>query len=385
MSIQAHVTTFLDEFVALRHDLHAHPEIGFEEIRTSDIVANLLSGLGYKVHRGLAKTGVVGVLTGKAGGRTIGLRADMDALPMHEETGLAYASTVPGVFHGCGHDGHTTILLAAARYLAETRNFSGTAVLIFQPAEEGLGGARAMIADGLFEKFPCDEIYALHNMPDGPRGRVSVRTGPAMAAADFFDVRVKGRGGHAAFPHNVVDPVIAANAFMQAAQTIVSRNIDPLAPFVLSFTRMLSGSAHNIIADDVEISGTMRAFSNEARALARRRFEEIAAGIGAAFNVEITTDIRDIFSVLINTPACSTAIADAAAELFGEDAVHRDAPPLLASEDFADMLQHAPGAYIWLSQAPGPGVHNPSYRFDDEIIPLGAALLVRTLERRSTF
>jgi len=245
MSPLDRISSYLDELISIRHDLHAHPELGFEEERTSGIVAERLAAWGFEVHRGIGKTGVVGLLRGKgSSGRRIGLRADMDALPIEEMTNLAYRSTNPGTMHACGHDGHTTMLLGAARYLAETRTFGGTAVLIFQPAEEGLRGARAMIADGLFERFPCDEVYGLHNAPNGPHGLISVRPGPAMAAADFFDIRITGRGAHGAHPHQGIDPTVVALTLGQAMQTIVSRNADPRAAVVVSITQIHGGSAY---------------------------------------------------------------------------------------------------------------------------------------------
>ena len=273
---------FADELTAIRRDLHAHPEIGFEEVRTSGIVADKLTQWGIEVHRGLGGTGVVGVLKGKGtGGKRIGLRADMDALPMEENTNLKWRSTIPGRFHGCGHDGHTTMLLGTARYLAETRNFDGTVHFIFQPAEEGLGGARAMIKDGLFEKFPCDEIYGLHNAPDLNHGEIAILPGPAMAGADFFDITINGYGAHGAMPERSKDPVVIAMTLGQALQTIVSRNVDPLKPAVLSITQIHAGSAYNVIPGEAKLCGTVRAFADEVRALIRERMRAICAGIAA--------------------------------------------------------------------------------------------------------
>jgi len=384
MNVLDRISGHQDELVALRRDFHAHPEIGFEEERTARIVAERLAGWGIEVHRGIGRTGVVGVLQGRGdNGRRIGLRADMDALPIEEATDLPYRSRNPGRMHACGHDGHTTMLLGAARYLAETRDFDGAAVLIFQPAEEGLGGARAMLADGLFQRFPCDEIYGLHNSPDGPRGKISLRSGPAMASADFFDIAIKGRGAHGAHPHEAIDPAVVAMTLGQALQTIVSRNADPLKTVVLSITQIHAGSAYNVIPDGAHLAGTVRTFDQELRELVRRRIGEIAAGVGAAFGATIAVEIRDVFSVLQNHPEQTAALAEVACELFGAKQVDQDAPPKMGSEDFADMLQVVPGAYLWLGQAPGPALHNPSYDFDDEILPLGAALLARAVERRS--
>ncbi|WP_046866098.1 M20 aminoacylase family protein [Microvirga massiliensis] len=379
------ISSYLDELVAIRHDLHAHPETGFEEERTSGIVAERLAAWGIVVHRGIGKTGVVGVLQGRGSStRRIGLRADMDALPIQEATNLPYRSRTIGKMHACGHDGHTTMLLGAARYLAETRAFEGTAIFIFQPAEEGLGGARAMIADGLFQRFPCDEIYGLHNSPEGPHGRVSLRAGAAMAAADFFDLRITGRGAHGAYPHQAVDPGVIAFTLGQAIQTIVSRNADPLKALVVSITQVHGGSAYNVIPEAMHLAGTVRTFDDHLRELAGVRLREIAAGIAKAFNATIEVEIKDIFSVLRNHEEQTAAAARVATELFGSSNVDRDATPQMASEDFADMLHAVPGAYIWLGQTPGPALHNESYNFDDTVIPIGASLLARLVETRST-
>jgi len=379
------ISGFADDLVAIRRDLHAHPELGLQEERTSSVVARLLAEWGIEVHRGVGKTGVVGVLRGRGGNyRRIGLRADMDALPIEEIVDVPHKSKVPGVMHACGHDGHTTMLLGAARYLAETRAFDGTAVFIFQPAEEGLGGARAMLADGLFERFPCDEVYALHNLPDGPRGRVSMKPGAAMAGADFFDIRITGRGAHGAYPHKSVDPSVVAVCMAQAMQTIVSRNADPLHAVVVSITQIHAGSAYNVIPETAQISGTVRAFDDAARALVRTRVRELASGIGAAFGASVEVEIRDIFSVLKNHDEQIAAVGTAATELFGTENVTWLEQPRLGSEDFADMLQAVPGAYVWLGQTPGPGLHNPAYQFDDAILPMGAALLARMVETRSS-
>jgi amidohydrolase len=384
MTVLDRISAYTDDLVALRRDLHANPELGFTEERTSSIVARLLTDWGIEVHRGIGKTGVVGVLQGRGGNyRRIGLRADMDALPIEEVADVPYRSTTPGLMHACGHDGHTTMLLGAARYLAETRSFDGTAVFIFQPAEEGLGGARAMLAEGLFERFPCDEIYALHNLPDGPRGRVALKAGPAMAGADFFDIRITGRGAHGAYPHKSVDPTMVAVNMAQAMQTIVSRNADPLHAVVVSITQIHAGSAYNVIPETAQLSGTIRLFDDSARALVRTRMRELAAGLGAAFGASVEVEIRDVFSVLNNHDEQTAAIGAAAADLFGQDNVVWLEEPRMGSEDFADMLQIVPGAYVWLGQAPGPGLHNPAYQFDDAILPLGAALLARMVETRS--
>jgi hippurate hydrolase len=383
MSLIEPIVAGTDDLVAWRRDFHAHPEIGFQEVRTSGIVAEKLAAWGIEVHRGIGKTGVVGVLKGSGGnGRRIGLRADMDALPMDEATNLPYRSQNPGVFHGCGHDGHTTMLLGAARYLAATRNFDGTVVFIFQPAEEGLGGARAMLADGLFERFPCDEIYGLHNSPIGPAGGVGVRVGAAMAAADFFDLTITGRGAHGAKPHHSIDPTMVAVTLAQALQTIVSRNVDPLKATVVTVTQIHAGTAYNVIPDSAVLSGTTRTFDTKMRELVRARMRELAAGLARAFGATIDVDIRDGFSVLENSQPHVDVVAEVAREVVG--AVDLTPPPNMASEDFADMLHAVPGAYFWLGTKPGPMLHNPSYLFDDDVLPVGASMLARIAERRAT-
>jgi len=383
MALIERIKGYQDELVAIRHDLHEHPEIGFEEHRTSDIVAKLLDSWGIDVHRGLGGTGVVGELKGKHNGnKRIGLRADMDALPILEQTGLPYASKHPGKMHACGHDGHTTILLGAARYLAETRNFAGTAVFVFQPAEEGLGGARAMLKDGLFEKFPCDEIYGLHNAPNRMPGRVSVFPGAAMAGADFFDIVVKGSGSHGARPQESRDPIMAATAIAQALQTIVSRNVHPQQAAVVSVTQIHAGAAYNVIPAEAKLSGTIRAFSDSVRALAKKRMTEIATGIASAFDVQVAVDLRDVFTVLENHPEQTDAYAEAAREIAGADNVSTKPEPVMGSEDFADMLRAIPGAYCWIGHSGEKPVHNPEYTFDDAMIPLGASVMARIVEKR---
>jgi amidohydrolase len=375
------IDAFADELTAIRRDLHAHPEIGFEEVRTSGIVAEKLAQWGIEVHRGLGGSGVVGVLKGN-GTRRIGLRADMDALPMDENTNLKWRSTIPGRFHGCGHDGHTTILLGTARYLAETRNFDGTVHFIFQPAEEGLGGARAMIKDGLFEKFPCDEIYGLHNAPDLNHGELAILPGPAMAGADFFDITINGYGAHGAMPERSKDPIVIAMAVVQALQSIVSRNVIPTEAAVVSVTQIHAGSAYNVIPGEAKLAGTMRAFSDEVRALMRERMRAICAGMAAAFQVEIEVDIRDIFSVLVNQEEHSRVVAEVAKTVVGSVNVKTRAQPKMGSEDFADMLQAAPGAYFWLGHDGSVPVHNPAFTLDDKILPVGASMFARIIETR---
>jgi hippurate hydrolase len=377
------IQAFADDLTAIRRDFHAHPEIGFEEVRTSGVVADKLSAMGMEVHRGIGRTGVVGVLHGRGGpGRRIGLRADMDALPIEETTNLPWRSTIPGRMHACGHDGHTTMLLGAARYLAETRDFRGTAVFVFQPAEEGLGGARAMLADGLFERFPCDEIYGLHNSPYLEPNEIAVWPGEAMAGADFFDIRIRGAGAHGAMPHMSRDAVVVATTLAQALQTIVSRNADPLQSAVLSVTQIHSGSAYNVIPEEATLAGTTRFFSPEIGALMRDRMRAIAAGIATAFAVEIDVETRPIFDVLVNGEGEAAAAAAAAREIVGAEKVITEPRPMMGSEDFADMLQRTPGAYCYVGHAGTVPLHNPGFVLDDAILPVGASLLARIVETR---
>ncbi|AOG07470.1 M20 aminoacylase family protein [Bosea sp. RAC05] len=378
------IEAFTDELVAIRRDLHAHPEIGFEEVRTSGIVAEKLAAWGIEVHRGIGGTGVVGILEGTGGpGRRIGLRADMDALPMDEITNLPWRSTIPGRMHACGHDGHTTMLLGAARYLAENRGFAGTAIFVFQPAEEGLGGARAMLADNLFERFPCDEIYGIHNAPNLDPGQIAVFPGPAMAGADFFDIKITGKGSHGAMPHVGRDPVIVAISLAAALQTIVSRNADPREAAVLSITQIHAGSAYNVIPEEAVLAGTVRTFSPEIAKLIRERMREICAGMALTFGVQIDIDIRGIFDVLVNHPEQAVATAAVATEIVGAGNVLTEPKPVMGSEDFADMLRMVPGAYAWVGHAGSVPVHNPAFVLDDGILPIGASLLARLVETRS--
>ncbi|WP_342711927.1 M20 aminoacylase family protein [Bradyrhizobium sp. B124] len=377
------IDSFADELTAIRRDLHAHPEIGFEEVRTSGIVADKLTSWGIEVHRGLGGTGVVGVLKGKGNSsKKIGLRADMDALPMEENTNLKWRSTIPGRFHGCGHDGHTTMLLGSARYLAETRNFDGTVHFIFQPAEEGLGGARAMIKDGLFKQFPCDEVYGLHNAPDLNHGEIAILPGPAMAAADFFDIRIQGYGAHGAMPERSKDAVVIAMTLGQALQSIVSRNVDPLQAAVLSITQIHSGSAYNVIPGEAWMCGTVRCFSDEIRELIRKRMREIAAGFAVAYGAEISVEIRDGFSVLVNQEEQSRVVEEVARTVVDPAKVITRSTPKMGSEDFADMMQAIPGAYFWVGHDGSVPVHNPGYVLDDKILPIGASMFARIIEKR---
>ena len=313
----------------------------------------------------------------------IGLRADMDALPMAEATALPHQSIKPGVFHGCGHDGHTTMLLGAAQHLARTREFSGEVALIFQPAEEGLNGARAMIEDGLFKRFPCDEVYALHNWPNAPLGEVSVRLGAAMAGSDNFDIVIKGRGSHGAQPEKSIDPVMVAVNMAQAMQTIVSRNVDPMRSAILSITKVEAGSAYNVIADSARLGGTLRTFDEDVRDLCVRRMREIAAGVGAAFGAHVEVDVRRGYHVLRNNDACARAALDIAAGVVGASNAIFAKDPCGGSEDFAEMLNVTPGAYLFVGQGESAALHNPAYDFNDALTPIGASLLARIAEERT--
>ena len=384
MNIFPAIADSADELRAIFEDLHAHPEIGFTETRTAEIVARKLQEIGVdEVHTGVAKTGVVALIKGKGGGnRRVGLRADMDALPIHEQTNLPYASKSPGVMHACGHDGHTTMLLGAAKHLAETRNFDGTAVLIFQPAEEGLGGARGMLADGLFERFPCDEVYSMHNHPSGEPNKVSICKGTAMAGASFFDIRIQGKGSHAAMPHQSRDPLVVASALVGQLQTILSRSVPPQDACVVSVTQFHAGSAYNVVPDTATLAGTIRYLNDQICELAEYRLREICKGLAIAHDVEIEVDLRNIFNPLVNDAELSDAYLEAAADIVGSDHVTDQAAPGTGSEDFADMLQIVPGAYCRVGHSGTTALHNPGFVLDPEILPVGASILARVVERR---
>ncbi|NYT60163.1 amidohydrolase [Alcaligenaceae bacterium] len=382
------ISLFHDDLTSLRRDIHAHPELGFKERRTSDLVANSLAALGYQVHRGVGKTGVVGVLEGRrnTSGRSIGLRADMDALPILEQTDAAHASTHTGVMHACGHDGHTAVLLGAARYLAETRNFNGKVVLIFQPAEEGMGGAQAMLDDGLFDRFPCDAIYALHNWPGLPAGTIGVNPGPAMAAADHFEIHIEGRGGHGAHAYQTNDPVVIAAQLITALQTIVSRNVPATDAAVITVASVNAGSlpAMNVIPRDARMSGTVRTFSPVVQAQIERRMQEVVDGIASTFQAKIELKYHHLFPATINTPEHAKLVTDVATELFGADQVVPDLVPSMGSEDFSVMLLQRPGAYFRLGQGgaeAGRVLHSATFDFNDAVIPVGSAVFCRLVER----
>jgi amidohydrolase len=378
------IADLLPELIALRRDLHAHPELAFQEHRTAGIVAATLRQIGLEVHEGLGGTGVVGVLRCGSSGRSVGLRADMDALPIVEQGERPHISRFAGVHHGCGHDGHTAMLLGAARQLARTKRFDGTVHFIFQPAEEGRGGARAMVQDGLFERFACDAVYALHNWPELPLGSAQTRPGPIMAAADRFDIVVRGRGGHAAQPHRTPDAVLAASELVCQLHTITSRRIPPTENAVLSVTRISGGQSHNVLPSAVELTGTVRSFDAAVQDAIEQSIRQIAAGVAQASGTGVDVEYLRYYPVTVNTPA-QAAIALQAAERAGLHA-STAASPAFTSEDFAFMLQARPGAYLWLGQgaqggqAPMPPLHHPSYDFNDQALPLGIAWFVAVAE-----
>ena len=382
-SMLAAMSALAAEMRTIRHDIHRHPELGFKERRTSALVADRLRAWGIAAHEGIGQTGVVGVLNAGSSTRAIGLRADMDALPIQETTGVPHASIHQGVSHSCGHDGHTTMLLCAARYLAETRRFNGRIQLIFQPAEEGQAGAQAMIDDGLFERFPCAEIYALHNWPSLPAGTVATRPGPMMAAADRFDIIVRGAGGHAALPHLTADTILCAAQIVTGANTLVARRIDPNAAAVLSITCIHGGSAHNVLPSEVKLTGTVRTFDPVIQDRIEASLRELVEGTAKAAGCTASVEYVRYYPATINDAQCAQHVLETSSALFGR-ALVPDAPAA-TSEDFAFMLQKVPGAYVWLGQgsnAHTASLHHPSYDFNDEVLPIGAALLAALAERR---
>ena len=384
MKILPEIEKISEDLTSIYKDLHQHPELGFEEIRTSKIVQQKLSEFGVdELHSKIGKTGVVAIINGKNNdGRTIGVRADMDALPIEETTNLNYSSKTPGKMHACGHDGHTTMLLGAAKHLCATRNFKGKAILIFQPAEEGLGGARKMLEEGLFEKFPCDEIYGIHNSPNGHHGEVSICQGKAMAGAAFFDVTINAKGSHAAMPHQSIDPIIISSTLISQIQTIVSRNIHPLENVVLSITQVHAGSAYNVIPESTVLAGTIRYFSDEAYSLVEDRFKTICQGLEKTYGVEVNIDLRNTFDVLFNDSKLSEQYMDAAEKIVGKDNIIRNATPATGSEDFADMLKHVKGAYCRIGHSGTEPLHSPKFVFDTNIIPIGASILATLVENQ---
>ena len=386
-----HIRRYHPELTAFRRDLHAHPELAFEEARTSQRVADQLAGWGIEVHRGLAKTGLVGVIPGrKSSARGVGLRADMDCLPMHETAVRPHKSQNEGRMHACGHDGHTTMLLGAARYLSETRAFEGTAYVIFQPAEEHGGGGNVMVQEGLFQRFPVDQVYALHNWPGLAAGRIAVRAGAILAATDEIRIEVRGMGGHAAMPHLGVDPVVAAAHIITALQTIASRNVSPLDAIVVSVCSMETSQlgTFNVIPDAVKLVGTVRAFRPETQTLAEKRIREIAAAVASGLGASAQVEYIRGYPATVNTQTEAELAARVGERIFGRDNVVREFDPAMGGEDFSYMLQARPGAYVLLGQGGEPSgcyLHNPNYDFNDDVIPLGAGYLAALAEEALPF
>jgi amidohydrolase len=382
MPIVNRVADLHDEITAWRRDLHAHPELQYDVHRTAGVVSEKLKSFGCDdVVTGLGRTGVVGVIRGsKPGGKVIGLRADMDALPIEEETGAAYTSTVPGKMHACGHDGHTAMLLGAAKYLAETRNFAGTAVVIFQPAEEGGAGARAMMNDGLFDRFGIEEVFGMHNYPGMPIGEFAIRSGPTMASTDAIDIDLEGVGGHAAWPHFGVDTVLVGAQIVNQLQSIVARNVNPLEAAVISICTFQAGHADNVIPQHAKLRGTARALSPKVRDLLQKRVREVVEGTARAYGAKAKLTYTTGYPVLVNEERKTAFAADVAKEVAGKEKVNTNSAPLMGAEDFAFMLQERPGAFIYIGNGDSANLHNPAYDFNDEAIPLGTSYWVRLAE-----
>ncbi len=387
----AHIAAFHPEITALRRDLHAHPELGFEEVYTAARVIEALKVCGVdEVHTGIGKTGVVAVIEGRSthSGKMIGLRADMDALPMGEDNDFAWKSGTAGLMHGCGHDGHTAMLVGAARYLAETRNFGGTAVLIFQPGEEGYAGAKAMIEDGLFERFPVQSVFGMHNWPGMRPGTIGLNPGPMMAAADRITIEITGRGGHGAHPYQTVDPVLVAAHIITAVQSIVSRNVKPVDSAVISLCGLRAGDlgAQSVIAGSATLVGTVRTFSPQVQNLVERRLSELCQAVALGFGAAASVHYERMYPATVNTSAEAQFAGDVAQSLVGRERVVRDLEPSMGAEDFSFMLQVKPGAYLRIGQGEENGVgscylHNSRYDFNDDILPLGAALHASLVEQ----
>ena len=375
---------FLAELTALRRDIHAHPELAFNENRTADIVARELERYGLVVHRGIAKTGVVGVLRAGTSSRMVGLRADMDALPLCELNEFPHHSKHQGKMHACGHDGHTAMLLGAARYLADNPDFDGIAVFIFQPAEESEGGAAVMIEDGLFERFPVEAVFGLHNWPGIPVGQMMAMPGPVMAGTCAFEISVRGHGCHAAMPHQGIDAIVTGSQLVQALQTVVSRTLHPCESAVVSVTQFHAGEAWNIIPEEVILRGTIRTFKPEIQEAVERAIERLCSGIAAANGAQINVHFDHRYPPTVNSPAEAKFCQQVAAEIFGADKVLTDILPSMGAEDFAYMLNEKPGCYVWLGNGPGTGgctLHNPHYDFNDELLTLGASYWVNLVRR----
>ncbi len=373
-----------DEMTEWRRDIHQHPELKFEENRTSDLVAAKLEEFGIEIHRGLAKTGVVGTIR-NGDGPSIGLRADMDALPLEEKNTFKHASSNPGKMHACGHDGHTAMLLGAAKHLAASKNFKGTVNLIFQPAEEGGGGGELMIKEGLFEMFPVDSVYGLHNWPGMPAGTFGVGSGPIMAAADMFDLTINGRGGHAALPDQCIDPIVVASQVVSALQTITSRNTHPVDSVVISVTQIHAGDAYNVIPDSVRMHGTVRTFQTETRDKIPSSMLRVAEGVCAAYGTTCELNYMSGYPTTINSVPETEISAKAVVDLLGEDKIILNPTPSMGAEDFSYMLEARPGCYVWLGIGPGKGeagcmLHSSRYDFNDDVLPTGASYWVKLVE-----
>ena len=383
MPVINRVAALKEEITEWRRDIHAHPEILYEVHRTAALVADKLKEFGCdEVVPGIGRTGVVGVIRGKSNksGRVIGMRADMDALPMQEMTGLPYASKIPGAMHACGHDGHTAMLLGAAKYLAETRNFDGTAVVIFQPAEEGGAGGKAMVDDGMMDRFGVNEVYGMHTAPGLPLGAFATRPGPLLAASDRIEIEIEGKGTHAAKPHLGIDPVAIGCQLHQALQTVVARNVDPVQSAVVSVTMFHAGDAMNVIPQTAKLQGTVRTLKDEIRTLVKTRIAEICDGIAKAHNARITLNYVDGYPVTVNHEAQTKFAANVAREISGDAAVNDNAPPVLGGEDFAYMLEARPGAFVFIGNGDTAGVHHPAYDFNDDAIPVGVSYWARLVE-----
>ena len=382
MELVADIQAMQAELAAWRKDIHAHPELGFEENRTADFVAQKLQSWGVQVHRGIGKTGLVGVLREGNQPRAIGLRADMDALPIVEQNTFEHCSVHRGTMHACGHDGHTVMLLAAAKYLAQTRNFQGQVNFIFQPAEEGLGGAKAMIEDGLFEQFPCDRIYAMHNGPGLPVGKFAAVSGVRTAAGAFFDINIQGKGGHGAFPHLAIDPIPIAAQLIGALQTLVSRATSPNESVVFSITKMHAGDAYNVIPDSAKLSGTVRTFSMHKMHEIEQQVRDLAQSIAAGFGASASLDFKIPFHPVVNDEAATAFAGDVCASITGEGNVHRSGAPGTGSEDFSFMAEQVPGCYLIIGNGEhSSALHNPGYDFNDDALVYGGSFFARVTER----
>jgi len=382
MPIVNRVAALHDEITAWRRDLHMHPELQYDVHRTAASVVDKLKSFGCDdVVAGIGRTGVVGVIKGrKAGSKVVGLRADMDALPLEEETGLPYKSTVPGKMHACGHDGHTAMLLGAAKYLAETRNFAGTAVVIFQPAEEGGAGGEAMVKDGLITRFGIQEVYGMHNFPGLPVGEFAIRPGPIMASADHITIELEGRGGHAARPHLAVDTILVGAQIINALQSVVARNVDPLESAVVSICMFQSGFTDNVIPQHAKLKGTARAFTKEVGELLRARINAIVEGTARLYGATAKVTYSNGYPVVVNHERATAFAASVAGEIVGKDKVDLNVPPRMAAEDFAFMLNERPGALIWVGNGDTAALHHPAYDFNDEAILSGTSYWVRLAE-----